>query len=404
MSFEVAVVAFGDDGLCSHPSQLTAALRCIEQARSGPSAGAVVLLFIHGWHHGSSWDDTHFVAFREVLKRLACREAERYGPLGASGRRVVGIYLSWNGDPENTTLLRAGWLSLLTFWNRYSVAGSVGQANDFRDALRAIILSAKSPDRPGPVAPLIMVGHSMGALVLESAFLSILESRDAVLTMPLPAAASECVHVQENGNVVAFPDLLLAVNSAADSEILKEILREIRSRRISKRVVADGIRYSPPLLISVTSEEDSDTGKAWRVARAGRRTDGHDPSLFTHTFTSTGERVNCPPRGEIDFGQNWHGLRLPVPPDVATPEFPIDLPARARTSLADRDPGHIRHLLTPIGDRTAEHATWVFQLPGEIVADHNDIFGYRSNTLLLALMQISGAVLSLAADWRNSFE
>ena len=161
MSFEVAVVAFGDDGLCSHPSQLTAALRCIEQARSGPSAGAVVLLFIHGWHHGSSWDDTHFVAFREVLKRLACREAERYGPLGASGRRVVGIYLSWNGDPENTTLLRAGWLSLLTFWNRYSVAGSVGQANDFRDALRAIILSAKSPDRVPVAWALIHTGSPL---------------------------------------------------------------------------------------------------------------------------------------------------------------------------------------------------------------------------------------------------
>jgi hypothetical protein len=43
-------------------------------------------------------------------------------------------------------------------------------------------------------------------------------------------------------------------------------------------------------------------------------------------------------------------------------------------------------------------------LPSELVKDHNDIFNSRASSLLLALMQISGAVGSLAPNWESSFE
>jgi len=178
-------------------------------------------------------------------------------------------------------------------------------------------------------------------------------------------------------------------------------------------------RWLAPAAFAVTACVTTPTGKegclngeprssryrdTWRIAKLGAKTDGHDESLVTHTFATTGQSVDCQPRGEVDFGQTWPGLRVPEPFAVRTPRFDVDLPARERKGLDDRNPGHIRHRLTPVGDMNVANEVWVFQLPGEIVADHNDIFGYEATTLLLALMQVSGSVLSLASDWRDSFE
>jgi hypothetical protein len=47
---------------------------------------------------------------------------------------------------------------------------------------------------------------------------------------------------------------------------------------------------------------------------------------------------------------------------------------------------------------------WLFEVPPELVAEHNDIFNPRSSLLFMALMQISGAVMSLAGDVVRNFE
>jgi hypothetical protein len=402
-SYDVAVGEFNDDGYCEDHAEIETVQHCIDHARTTNVNGAVVVVFIHGWHHGSAWDDTHFIAFRDVLRRLTFREAERYLPT-PGGRRVVGIYLAWNGDPKNSNLLKSGWLSNFSFWGRYGVASTVGGGDDLRDTIRTIIAATKAPLPDKAPGQLVMVGHSMGALVLESAFLSLLVDKKTGLMRSDSSMPASCVNVLEANQPIALPDLLLAVNSAADSEILHEIKSTLRRRQITKSALAGGISYSPPLVMSVTSTADSATGVAWRIARLGAKTDGHDASLFTHTFASTKQAVACQPRGEVDFGQNWHGVQIPNPWGVPTPQIAVDLPARERTGLDDRNPGHVRHLLTPIGSMDEAQQVWVFQLPAEIVADHNDIFGYKASTLLLALMQISGSVLSLARDWQDSFE
>jgi hypothetical protein len=398
-AYDVALISFGDDGTCDAESQVRAARDCINSARSKNPNGAVVILFIHGWHHSSAWEDTHFVAFREILKRLALRECER-----SSSRNVVGIYMSWNGDPKHPGVLQRGWFTHTTFWDRYAVASKVGKGADIRDTVRKIIFATKNTAAGQEPSQLVMVGHSMGALVLESVFLSMLMEADSTLDLPVSSRDAKAVQTYKNTTAVAFPDLLLAVNSAADSEILRKISEQLRKQNITKRASGDGMAYSPPLLISVTSSADSDTGRLWRIARFGGSTDGHDKSLLTHTFRLTDQLVHCRPRNEVDFGQSWHCLRRPNPSDVASPEFAIDLPARERHGRDDRNVEHIRYLLTPIGDRAVARPVWVFQLPPQIVADHNDIFDYRSNTLLLPLMQISGAVMSLARGWQDSFE
>jgi hypothetical protein len=420
-SFDLAVIRFDDNGKLSQGGQLTAAEAAIAHARKNAN-GAIVVLFIHGWHHSAAWNpvtdegDDHFKAFRQTLKFLTLREAERYLPPKptSGGRRVLGVYVGWNGDPPNSWLANAGEpLTHLSFWNRYSTARDIGAGEDMRRMLRAIVSATKDPipaevgnPSTGIESPLILIGHSMGALMLQSAFLALLNDPTNPLVRPA-AGQPRIVNVQRDGQRVAFPDVLIALNSAADSVIHREIRATLSKQKFTKTVGDRTVAYAGPLLISATSSADVDTKVVWRAANLlhpGRTTDGHDSSLFTHTFRSDRAPVECRRRNFVDFGQNWHCLRTPEPPAATTPRIAVDLPTRVRTSRDDV-PQFARFVLEPVGvPPFPPQLTWVFQVPPTIVKDHNDIFNPTASSLMLALIQISGAIMSLAKDWPDTFE
>jgi hypothetical protein len=203
------------------------------------------------------------------------------------------------------------------------------------------------------------------------------------------------------------------VNSAADSEIAKRIIDMLNKREIKRRAETQsrpGIKYDAPLFVSITSTDDKDTRNTWRWARFAegkgwsRRTDGHDPTLFTHTMTLQSEPACCQKReGVPDFDQAWHCLHLPQPPDAARPSFPIDLPKGARKEGVDLE--HERWLLAPNQNaKDVAEVAWIFQVPGSISKDHNDIFETRTNALFMTMLQISGAVVGLSHDFASNFE
>jgi hypothetical protein len=149
--FHVAVVQFDDDGIPTGPLQIQDAVSTIRSVRRSSPNGAIVVVFIHGWHHNAAWNrtastlatdadgDDHFHSFRLVLESLALRELERPG-----WRRVVGIYLGWNGDPVGGLV---GALDRVaapsTFRNRYVVAQRIGATPAFQETLRSIITTTK---------------------------------------------------------------------------------------------------------------------------------------------------------------------------------------------------------------------------------------------------------------------
>src|SRR5439155_11564055 len=152
--FNVAVIEFGDDGSCVDEAQSQAATQCISEARASARNpnGALVLVFIHGWHHNAEWNtktdggDRHFHGFREVLKALTLREAERYLSSGSyGGRRVIGIYIGWSGDPPDSRLKRIPVLTDLSFYERMRTAGEIGSAPPIEKAIQEIVLATKRP-------------------------------------------------------------------------------------------------------------------------------------------------------------------------------------------------------------------------------------------------------------------
>jgi pimeloyl-ACP methyl ester carboxylesterase len=421
-SFDLAVIKFKDDGCCRDPSEIDAAAKCIQQARCSRlnKNGAVVVVFIHGWHHNASWfqdgtGDSHFKGFRQVLASLALREAERTGVLEAEsgaqpllGRRVVGVYLGWSGDPECSWLPR--WLTHASFWERYKVAETIGGGHDMSKAIRKIVASTKDPlgsvpERPE--SPLILIGHSMGALMLESTFLSLLRAKDEPLVRGVKSPS--VVEIRSGDTLISFPDVLIAINSAADSRIAKGIKSALMQRGLKKTLVSHQISYAPPLLVSLTSVADLATKVLWEAAHLWRRrTDGHDKSLLSHKFEFEKCGVPCvawKALKAVDYGQNWHCLHPPSKMNgEATPSFAIDLPTRQRQGEKDLDVPHDRFRLAPLGNSQDANLAWVFQVPKEVIRNHNDIFNSQSSLLTMALIQISGAVMSLAVDWERNFE
>ena len=90
-----------------------------------------------------------------------------------------------------------------------------------RDVLERIVGAAKAPMPGMSESPLVLCGHSMGGLVMEAAFLALLRERrirdPLAWDRTMDANKRAGVEVKLDGKVVAFPDVVLSVNSAAHS-------------------------------------------------------------------------------------------------------------------------------------------------------------------------------------------
>ena len=423
-TFDVCVLRFDDDArpVKQKRDQLEQVKERIELARSGrgrakdqdQNGAALVVVFIHGWHHNHEWHDGHFSEFRDLLTRLARREVERRDE---HTRRVVGIYIGWNGDRPGSRLWRLPGFNHLTFWDRFRVACKLGESDAMERAFNTIVRAVKKPteESRGRESPLVVVGHSMGALITQRCVQRLLSSEMAHArglaadVQPMPPDA-ETIHAETRSKyrTFPFPDLVLTLNSAANASIAKDIREMLLKVEMRREAKGGQVRYVAPIMISATARADWITRCVWRLANRFEKTDGHSDELRTHDLRECGPAHCAPAPTERSFGQSWHCLRRPEPSSHEAPSFGIDLPAKpwldsARDNLKRQ---HVRYYLNPRlkVSMGAPSSFWVFSLPWSLSKGHNDIFNYRSSLLVLALMQISGAAVSLAENWTDVFE
>ena len=257
-------------------------------------------------------------------------------------RRVVGIYLGWNGDPvggvrgvfSKVPLVNSQQLSGTDTTSQGPSAGSPA----FQDALRQYrhyhqgsnLPALMAPSAPfSPTVRLIIIGHSMGALMLESGLLALLEDQQQPLIRQASPANASTVQLNSTQGLVSFPDLVLALNSAANSTIAKRIqvaldrhqLEEVGGRRRHQLFAsADDVRH----LVSGCRYQRQVAVRAGRAPVLRRMTDGHDPSLITHDFVETLKNSSLLGEQEDvrDFGQNWHCLQTTNSLTAASPQIP----------------------------------------------------------------------------------
>lgn len=166
----------------------------------------------------------------------------------------MGIYVGWNGDPVGGLVGALGRVAApSTFRNRYVVAQRIGATPAFQETLRSIITTTKelipvAGGDPGVAradSPLIMIGHSMGALMLESGLLALLQDEQQPLIRRAPMNTG-AVQIKSSQGPVSFPDLILALNSAADSRITKSIQEAFERHQLEKVAAGGDISFSPP--------------------------------------------------------------------------------------------------------------------------------------------------------------
>jgi len=130
--------------------QLSAGLHDIRSAGLGNS---MTVVFVHGWKHNSEQYDQNALCFQSLLTQLVTTEKR------GRKRRVIGIYLSWQGKTAQSDLLQQ-----LTFWDRKKAIDTIASSGRVTYVLTALDDLARTAH-----SPLVIIGHSFGArLVFEA--------------------------------------------------------------------------------------------------------------------------------------------------------------------------------------------------------------------------------------------
>jgi hypothetical protein len=154
-------VEAGDDGEALAPAQIAAVFRAVENAAR--RQGALVSVFVHGWHHSAAVGDSFVCGFSDVLVSVHDMETRAAALAGRPARQIIGVYVGWPGALYPNELAN----SVTTFWNRLQTADRVGARGAALEQLLSGLATRVAPGRTGRSADrrstFLVVGHSMGA-------------------------------------------------------------------------------------------------------------------------------------------------------------------------------------------------------------------------------------------------
>lgn len=246
--YDVAFIEFDEKGDFWDRQQLGYAYKQIEKLSRNSSKPPLLFIYIHGWQNNAS-DKTNDVAnFRGLLSRLA------RNPQVSRNYQIFGVYLGWRGllVPGGTGPLSQALYFVpheTSFWSRKNAAARVA-GEPMSEAIFAMVHAAR---KSNPQARTVLIGHSFGALVLEK-----------TLAQALPAT----FYAQEDsggGHAKLLPpaDMILLLNSASESIYAKELTDMFRRAHLT-----GDISPRRPLILSITSEGDVDTGKLFPIGTA----------------------------------------------------------------------------------------------------------------------------------------
>jgi hypothetical protein len=167
-----------DMGRPLRSGQLDSALTAVDGAVA--NAGAMVVVFVHGWHHSAAPGDAYVCRLSDVLASVEQMEQRAAALARRPARDVMGIYVGWAGSLYPSELAN----SVTTFWNRLVAADHLGASDGVLRQLLASLSQRLAGARAGAKADrrssLLVVGHSMGARAVFNALRDDLLRTDAV--------------------------------------------------------------------------------------------------------------------------------------------------------------------------------------------------------------------------------
>lgn len=352
-TYDLAIIEFDDHGVFWKLEQLEDTLNLIERRNAESKRGVFVILYVHGWHNNADPNQKRgdLVRFREELATIATEFA---AGTGRTPDRVIGVYLGWRGATTRVPIQKQ-----LSFWDRRNAAERVVSLN-MREALFRLMAAARSR----PESKCFVVGHSMGGLIVSKT---------------LSPSLSTMLMTNGREGVRMHADLVLLLNPALDALASWQFIDFLKrsNAALELRSSSGEISRSPgPLIVSITSEADRATGRAYPFGRtlatlATAFRDDHDDSrpsqryLATHAEGHVDYLVSH--RARVENGE----IILERVPDAFndTPFWVIRV-----TSEISRDHGDTRNpmlgkLINQISDLNRLYErdvqTWMRATPGE---------------------------------------
>lgn len=414
--FTIGVIELSDDGHVKDIRQRDEVFRELKRVARGGNAvsasspGAVVVTFVHGWHHRAKVCDENLSCYRRVMEGLVARKGDR-----ANQGPVFGIYIGWRGESARR-------LASFTFYDRKAAAHRVGSLGG-RDLLLELGQMQRDLDREVREASggtryvnMVTVGHSFGGALVYSAMESLSVSEyGGVHGVGYPACRDGVKPVRHG-----VGDLVVLVNPAFEAE---------RYQYFAADVASPGV-YSPeqrPVLLTVASTADQAVGlafplgralwlawhpRAWRHARAEITGLGHYAPYTTHQLifhgrpeTPTEEKPltdeNALRRCDL-LGEQKQGV-VRATCDCSYPVYKqtaagagIAAPGQSQNPTGLKEGvGSVHALqgdvtLQPIGAEKKHVSYIVASAPANLISGHNDI--YNPNFILFLIGYINSTL------------
>ena len=383
----------------------------------------LLVIYCHGWQNNSQSADV--LRFNAFLCQLASTEW-----VLKKGWRVHGVYLAWRGASMKPDLssgddraldnklkqlfgtrivdLRwSQWLPAwaafvpqqLTYWGRKTAA-----ENDVSGApISRTVFSlgyALKRHRSEHDHHVILIGHSMGALMMEQSLANACMSK-VMADWPW---FSDLQPPGQDEMVLPF-DVVLLLNSAAPSIYAKE-MRDFLAADYAVRKASGFPRPDGPVIISVTSEGDLATGVAHRIGNAfsffspklqrayadreeGRvyqssfysMTPGHNPLLINRQI----KLVEAPPMpAGVDL---FEVNRRPVPGIDCCFYTSARHPGQAPQAWCIE---RVQTTASKVGPSWRDKANyWIISVPKALIRNHGDIWSQQSMEMMVGLWRIA---------------
>ena len=374
--YRLAFIEFDEQGDFWDREQLRKTVQAIRDT------GRPILLvsYIHGWQNNSREADADDVGqFRGLLARLTADQTVQL-----SGLQVFGVYVSWRGrvvHKVNPLVDAATWLFKEgSFYSRKNAATRISSSTPITEAIFTLIKTARR-DTPGN-SRCIVIGHSFGALVLEKALAQALVGTWLYQEPLVPGA-----HAPEAVGVFKPADLILLVNSAAESIYSKEMIDMYRDTTPLR---------GAPHVIMISSDADKATGLAFPIGTKISNT----PKLFTGTFRKYHDEGHDTSQFKYFTQTAGHNDSLQSHRLVPIEKGQTELGAEPFDLNLKNKPGSYENVTLYTGAhnnwtkweirREGPNLTnyWVLRVPKDIIPGHGPIFEAESRDVMAALFRL----------------
>jgi len=375
VNYKIGFVEINDQGELFSRPQMHKVIDTLQADARGRDV--LIVVFAHGWNHRAKEGDGNISTFRSMLRETAKTERDDADKEQRVPREVFGVYVGWRG-----LSLKIPVIEYLSFWDRKNTAAKVG-SGDVTELLSRIelikrkkdsvasqeMLSAASQDCKGKTGAdcsnrleeakgaksdtrLVVIGHSFGGLVVQSAIDRILIDR---------AIRTSKIDTGRQGNIEGFGNLVVLVNPAFEAQRFNSVY-EIQKER------GEYASNQLPVELILTSQTDYATKFAFPAGR-----------FFSTIFEKQGTRSkNLETLGHYSPFTTHH-LALPAEDLRKKPEYSkcFDDPETIAQSWFTGDRkghAHIFGGLVLERDKLSDRAPFLnVSVSGDIIPDHNDI-------------------------------